>query len=244
MPLITDTITYLLITLLLLLPWVAIYVMRPQLRKKMLKTSIIGGLAGFVAEYWYFKDYWHPPTLMGKTAVSIEDFLFGFTVTGLSVTVYETFCLTKVVKQEKNRRQIFSLLFLCGVAAMVLFNQLAGINSIVVSCVCFLLFTAFMIAMRPDLLQQALLSGVLMLCVILPVYTLLFDLLNTNYWDDYWLLARTPLGLTVLGHIPVTELCWYFSWGSFAGIAHGFASGNVSAKKKIAFTGATAAQLP
>lgn len=232
-----DTITYLLIALLLLLPWLAIYIAKERLRKKMVKASVMGGLAGFVAEYWYFKDYWHPPTIMGKSVISFEDFIFGFTITGISVTIYETTFISTFAKDKKKRKKLFSIMFLCGVSAMVIFNQLLGANSIIVSCTVFMLFTTFMITLRPDLLRVAFFSGLLMIAVVLPVYTLLFDLLNTDYWDDYWLLARTPLGITVLGNIPVSELCWYFSWGSFAGIAHHFASGNAQVKRAAIFNG-------
>jgi hypothetical protein len=225
-----DTITYLLIALLLLLPWRAIYIAKTGLRKKMLKTSFMGGLAGFIAEYWYFKDYWQPPTILGTSVISFEDFMFGFAITGISVTIYETAFAATFTRHRKNRKKLFSFMFLCGIAAMVIFNQLLGANSIVVSCTVFMLFTTFIITLRPDLVRMAFFSGLLMIAVVLPVYTLLFDLLNTDYWDDYWLLAHTPLGITVLGNIPVSELCWYFSWGSFAGIAHHFASGNVQLK--------------
>jgi hypothetical protein len=226
-----DTVTYLLIGLLLILPWAAIYAARPALRKKMLKTSLMGGLAGFIAEYWYFKDYWHPPTLLGQTVVSIEDFIFGFSVTGLSAVVYEAFFGVKLQPGAKPRKKVFALLFLAGIVTMIVFTQWLGANSIVVSCIAFLAFTAIMAGLRPDLALRGLLSGLLMLLVVLPVYLLLFDLLNTDYWDQYWLLAKTRLGITVLGHIPVTELCWYFSWGCMAGVSHSFASGTIRVKK-------------
>jgi hypothetical protein len=226
-----DTITYFLIGALLLLPWAVIYFFKPALRKKMLKTSIMGGLAGFIAEYWYFKDYWHPPTLLGQTVVSFEDFLFGFTITGLSVTIYQVFFPVTTERTEKNRKKLFGIMFLCGVAAMMILNVLLKYNSIIVSCICFVCFTLLMMYIRPDLMGQAFFSGLLTLLVILPVYLLLFDLLNTGYWDKYWLLARTPLGLRVLGHIPVTELSWYFTWGCFAGTAHSFASGYVKVRQ-------------
>ncbi|MFP9099977.1 lycopene cyclase domain-containing protein [Flavobacterium sp. RHBU_24] len=225
-----DTITYLLIPALLFIPWGIIYFFKKGIRKKMLKTSIMGGLAGFIAEYWYFKDYWHPPTVLGQTTICPEDFLFGFTVTGLSVALYEFVFNIRVAKSAKKRKKMFGRLFLSGVAAMMVFSIVLHINSIVVSSGCFLVFAAIMVYIRPDLLTQALLSGLLLLCIIVPVYAILFDFINTVYWDKYWLLSKTRLGVTILGHIPVTELCWYFSWGCMAGIAHNFASGTVSVK--------------
>lgn len=225
-----DTYTYLLISLLLFVPWLTIYSYGKGLRKKMLKVSIMGGLAGFIAEYWYFKDYWHPPTLMGQSIISIEDFLFGFTIMGIAVSVYEFVFSIKKQSVYKNRRKLFGRMFLVGVLSLMLFNIVLGINSIIVSCAVFAAFTIFILFLRPDLLLQAVTSGVLTVAIVLPVYALLFNVINPAYWDSYWFLARTKLGVTVLGNIPVTELSWYFTLGSFAGAAHSFASGRGQVK--------------
>ncbi len=229
-----DTVTYLFLGLLLILPWTVIYVVKPALRKKMLKTGVMGGLMGFISEYWYFKDYWHPPTLLGQSVVSIEDFLFGFSVTGLAAIIYEATFNIKLQPGAKPRKKLFGRLFLLGIMAMMCLNVGLGINSIVVSSIVFLVCACIMAALRPDLAVQGIISGALMLVVVLPVYLLLFDLLNTDYWDQYWLLAETKMGITILGHIPLTELWWYFSWGCMAGMAHSFASGSVIVKRTSA----------
>jgi len=225
-----DTYTYLLISSFLFLPWIIIYSLKMRLRKKMLKASIMGGLAGFIAEYWYFKDYWQPPTLLGQSVISIEDFLFGFTITGIAVSIYEFMFSVKSAPRLRNRKKMFGHMFLVGILCMMVFNIIFTINSIVVSCSVFLIYTAFMVTLRPDLKVQAITSGLLTVTIVLPVYILLFNVINPNYWDSYWLLARTRLGVTVLGNIPVTELSWYFSLGCFAGTAHSFASGRSRVK--------------
>ena len=196
----------------------------------MLKVSFIGGFAGFVAEYWYFKDYWQPPTLMGKSVISIEDFLFGFTIMGIAVSIYEFLFSVKVSPVYRNRKKMFGRMFLIGIICMMLFNIQLGINSIIVSSIVFVLYTVFMLVKRPDLRVQAIASGLFTLAVVIPIYALLFNVINTTYWDSYWMLARTHLGVTVFGNIPVTELLWYFTFGCFAGIAHSFASGRAEVK--------------
>jgi len=220
-----DTYTYLLIPALFFIPWLCIYGFKKNVRKKMLKTSIMAGFAGFIAEYWYFKDYWQPETLFGNSVISIEDFLFGFTITGIAVSIYEAAFDVKTMPVYKSRKKLFGYFFLAGVLCMMVFNILLGVNSIVVSCAAFVIFTVLMTAIRPDLLRQSLLSGVLTLVVVIPVYALLFNVVSPYYWDEHWLLAKTRLGVTILGNIPVTELVWYFSWGCFCGSAHSFASG-------------------
>jgi hypothetical protein len=57
----------------------------------------------------------------------------------------------------------------------------------------------------------------------------LFNMIFIDFWDKCWLLANTKYGITIYGNIPLTEMIWYFTWGSFSGVAYNFASG----KKKI-----------
>jgi hypothetical protein len=100
-----------------------------------------------------------------------------------------------------------------------------GVNSIVVSSAAFVVSAAAMATMRRDLLRPALESGALVVAAALPLYVLLFDVVAPAYWDRYWLLPHTKLGVMVLGNIPVTEIVWYASWGALAGIAYEFTTG-------------------
>ncbi|HRA74143.1 MAG TPA: hypothetical protein PLB11_15120, partial [Flavobacterium sp.] len=78
---------YLFLGIFLFLIWTLFYALRKDLRRKLIKVSLFGGFAGFIAEYWYFKDYWHPYSIIGRKIISPEDFIFGFTITGISVVV-------------------------------------------------------------------------------------------------------------------------------------------------------------
>lgn len=102
-----DRYTYLFISLFLFIPWFIIIFKRPDLRRKVIKTSLIGGVAGLIANFWYFRDYWRPPSLFGNTVISIEDFLFGFLITGISASIYNTAFNKKYVKKHKKRKKIF-----------------------------------------------------------------------------------------------------------------------------------------
>lgn len=62
------------LAILFLVPVAVIYSVRTELRQMILRLSFVGGFMGLIAEYWYFKDYWRPPNLLGVTRVSIEDF--------------------------------------------------------------------------------------------------------------------------------------------------------------------------
>lgn len=223
---------YLFLGIFLFLIWILFYVLRKDLRRKQLKVSWLGGLAGLIAEYWYFKDYWHPYSILGRKIVSPEDFIFGFTITGISVVVYDVFFKAKDEVYVVNNKKIFGNMFLLGIGSLFLFNIFLGYNSIFVSSITFIILTLYMLSKRVDLLKEAFFSGLFVLIMMLGVYHILFNLIFLDFWDKCWLLAKTKYGITIYGNIPLTEMIWYFTWGSFSGVAYNFASG----KKKIALS--------
>ena len=220
---------YLFLGIFLFLIWTSFYALRKDLRRKLIKVSLFGGFAGFIAEYWYFKDYWHPYSIIGRKIISPEDFIFGFTITGISVVVCDIFFKTKDQDFVVNSKKIFGMMFLIGVGSLFLFNIFLGYNSIFVSSITFIILTLYMLSKRSDLLKEAFFSGLFVLIILFAVYHILFNLIFLDFWDKCWLLANTKYGITIYGNIPLTEMIWYFTWGSFSGVAYNFASG----KKKI-----------
>ena len=223
-----DRYIYMLLSLSLLSVWLVNFLfLKNVLRKIIIKISIIGGLAGIISEFWYFKDYWDPPSLLGNTKFLLEDFLFGFAFTGIAATIYKV-----VFRKEskdiiiKGRKKLFFIFFVIGIFSLLLFNNLLKINSIFVSSFTVLIFSLIIILIRRDLIFQSIMSGILSLLIIIPIYVLIFNLISPTFWDKYWLLANTTFGAKVIGNIPLTELHWYFSWGCFAGIAYDFYHGS------------------
>jgi hypothetical protein len=220
---------YLFLGIFLLLIWIVFYIIRKNLRRKLIKASLFGGLAGFIAEYWYFKDYWHPYSILGRKIISPEDFIFGFTITGISVVVYDIFFKKKDEDYVKNNKRTFGIMFLIGVISLFAFNIFLGFNSIFVSSITFIILTIYMLSKRTDLWKEGLFSGLIVLIIMFVVYHILFNIIFLDFWDKCWLLTNTRYGVTIYGNIPLTEMIWYFTWGSFSGVAYNFASG----KKKI-----------
>ena len=221
-----DRFIYLLLALFLLVPWLCIFWIRNDLRTKIWKVSLVGGLAGLLSEYWYFVDYWQPPTIVRIGRFAPEDFLFGFAITGVCACVYDLVTRTRDAPTSlPSRKKAVAVMFLCGIVLLAIGTNLFHINSILVSSSAFLLFAAIVVCMRRGLLIPCVLSGTAGITMILPVYALLFNVLAPHYWDTYWLLSGSPLDVRILGNIPGTEMLWYFSWGCLAGVLHPFARG-------------------
>lgn len=224
-----ETSAYLLLSLWLLLVWTVCFRLRPDLRRRMWKASIPGALAGALAEVWYFTDYWRPPTVFGVGVIGPEDFLVGFAVTGVAVAAYDVVFGTKNVPAFPQRKGGFWLLFLAGLAMLLIGSNVLGMNSCMVSEAAFVLLALIIVVLRPDLLRVSLLSGALTALAALPAYLVLFGWLLPDYWDTYWIIDSPFWRSLVIWHIPLTEILWYFTWGCLAGVLQSFVGGTAKA---------------
>jgi len=205
--------------------WIAIFFARKDLRRKIVQASILGGILLMVIEpFWALKDYWHPPYILGKDGFFVEDFIFGFLMGGIGISIYDVVFSKRNEKTEPRRAKISIFLMIASILSMPVFCNGLGINSIFVSSFYALIISAIIVYIRRDLLIPSIISGLLMLALIIPTYAFLFNVISTDYWDKYWFLANTKYDVRILGHIPLTELLWYFSWGCVAG-AYEFATG-------------------
>ena len=200
--------------------------MRQELLSKVLKVGSLAGLLGIFSEYFYYKDYWHPPGIFGPTTIALEDFVLAFAITALSFITYVWIFSHKFSKPiYPVRYRLYLLFFVAGLSVMFLFNSYLGFNSVLVSSAVFVLFSVVMMLQRRDLIRVSLYSVGVIILYIIGVYIILFDVLSPQFWDRYWLLANTKLGITILGNIPLTEIIWYISWILFASISYPYVSG-------------------
>ncbi|REJ65210.1 MAG: hypothetical protein DWQ31_18890 [Planctomycetota bacterium] len=217
---------YLLLGVALLVVWVAFYVLRPDMHLKLWRTSVVGAVAGPLAEFWYFDDYWRPPMLLDLHFFSLEDALVGFCIAGIAALVYDVVFCTQLTGGVPRYRNTFAWFFVVGMIGLTITSRTFEVNSMLASSVAFFGFAAIMIALRPELLSVSLLSGFLTVAVLLPIYFVLFDVAAPDYWPSHNKLSGTLVDLTLPGSsIPVLEPAWYFTWGMLAGIAYEFAGG-------------------
>lgn len=234
---IPDKYIYFLFGVALLAVWTALYVLRPDMRVKLMRTSLAGVFAGPLAEFWYFQDYWRPPMFLVLGQITIEDCLVGFCITGIAATIYDVVFRTKLEHGARRYKRTFIAFFIVGLVLLTLFSRVFTFNSMLVSCIGFLAFAIVIVALRPELWRVSIWSGLLTLAVVLPIYVVLFDFVAPDYWSSY----STAVGFTLPGSsIPILEVAWYFSWGVLAGIGYEFAGG----RYKVPYAKAAHASAP
>ena len=65
---------YLILSGLYVTAWTVVLI-KSAFKRGMIKVRAVGGLMGVLAEVWYFRDYWRPPTLFGQSIPGIEDYI-------------------------------------------------------------------------------------------------------------------------------------------------------------------------
>ncbi len=208
----------------LLFVWLVIFLFDKERRAQQLVISLVLGLISPISELIYIPDYWHPVTIwafhVGKSYISLEDFLFGFAFIGIMSAV------PGLIIPEYSKRHPVSwaaMAKIVVVGAVILFLStllwFAGLNSIYASSVAVLIVTGTFLVkdQRRDLLTLAAVGAFGMLALMFFLYWV-GSLLASNFEEmlrAVWTLYGTPLGIRFLG-LPVTELIFAFSFGSIS----------------------------
>ena len=203
--------SYLGYSLIFLLVWGIFYILRPDLRRRMLLFSLIITPLGPLSEFWFLRDYWKRPTIMG-TPISIEDAIFAFAIGGIAYSIYKVFFKMEVaeVPDSPRRGSLVVAFFLIILLPLLLLTDLFGINSIFSSTLSLLLIAILIWILRPDLLKPSIVSGILVMVLFFLVYKGMQVLFPAAI--EYWCMGCNPTGLRISG-INIEELLWDFSWG-------------------------------
>ncbi len=225
-----DRYIYLLLDLYLLVLVGIIAWKRKDLRLLIIKSGIAGGILGLLSEFWYFKDYWTPPSSLGIAVYSPEDFFFGFAIAALAATLYPFLFRKSLERMGENHKIFVILVSLIGAILFFFGTQILTLNSVFVSELLFLLFALAIIRQRTELFIPSIVSGLSLLILIIPIYTILFHYVSPHYVSEYFIVSRSSQTL-LIGGVPSVEWFWYFCWGCFASIGYEFYSG----KRLVAF---------
>lgn len=216
--------SYLVADLFLLSVWLILLWKRKNLRKEMLTISSIFGLLAPFLETVYILDWWHPITIT-NTSIGFEDFLFGFTVAGISSAIYEE-VFKKRIKLRKLRkpiqkRQNLGFILILAFLAVLFFGSFyfLGVNSFYTSSIAFSVGIILILMKRPDLILDSLVSGILVVLIALFGFAL-SELITPGFVKALWF-SRIFSGILVL-NAPIEDLVWFFLCGMFIGPLYEF----------------------
>ncbi|WP_373398697.1 lycopene cyclase domain-containing protein [Algoriphagus halophilus] len=220
-----DKYAYLCLALMYMIAWVIVYLKNPW-KKGMIKVGAVGGLMGIVAEVWYFRDYWRPPTLFGEGIVGIEDYIIGFALFGVGGYIHSSFTKKEIdySRQTKAKNREFFYMFLIACASLTVFSIGFGIHSGYVTFLTFFILSIYIWIQRPDLIELSLISAFATLGITLLIYYINFNVLFPHFWDTYGMLDAPILGVKVF-NIPLSEMLWHFSWAMLCSMFRGYRNG-------------------
>ena len=203
--------SYLGYSLIFLLVWAVFYILRPDLRRRMLIFSLIIMPLGPLSEVWFLKDYWRRPTITGYP-ISIEDAIFSFAIGGIAYGIYKVFFSMSVAEGHDLPRRGWLVIAFLIIIILPLFilTDLLHINSIFSSTFSLFLIAVLTWILRPDLLKPSIVSGILVVILFFLVYKGMQVIFPSAI--EYWCMGCNPTGLRISG-INIEELLWDFSWG-------------------------------
>jgi hypothetical protein len=208
-----DTYVYLMMGVGFLLPVVVITTLRPDLLKLILKVGVLGGITGLIVEYWYFRDYWRPPSLFGIAVPSVEDFIVGFSLAAIASTFFLVINKQKQPIGEGKFLRRFVPLAVTALVGMFILIDIIGINSGISTYVVLSGFAVFILIQKPFLWKKSLITASFLIVLSLGVYAVLFGVLEPNYIDTYFLVIQHAWNPTLFGFFPLSELLWYATCG-------------------------------
>jgi len=205
-----------LFSLLFLLLWAVIFLLKSSLRKEMLWGSILTAPFG-LTEPLFVPEYWNPPSLFNlaaKTGFDIESIIFCFSIGGIGVILYEFFFKVKhkkISKHEKhNRKHKFHLFVLISPIIAFLILSLIKLNPIYSASIAMFIGGITTLYCRADLKKKIVVGGLLFL----GLYFLFFLIFNITYPEivlEIWNLKAIS-GILIL-RIPLEELMFAFTFG-------------------------------
>lgn len=188
----------------------------------MLVMSILAAPLGPLSEIWYLRDYWKPELLGGWT-IGFEDVWFAFSAGGIGSVIYEEIVGKRTIKRHLRKHNwLLGLFAIVTLVILIILNNVLGINSIYASLIAFLVPAVIIIAIRKDLIKDALLSGVFLTLLAFICYQFLIFLFP-GIIQRWWMLHNIS-GILV-ARVPLEELLWFFSWGMLAGPLYEFIMG-------------------
>ena len=204
---------YFISVLFLFIPWLLFFLLRPDLRRKMISLSVKGSIAGPISQFWYLTDYWIPFKIFTLEELIIDLLFaaFAFSLTGI---IYNIFFKMKSIPMKKVPRTHFYKCLLIAIiiliGCLVIFTNILGINSIYSSAIGFLILTSIIWFERRDLIKVSIIGSIILTIITFIGYRMIL-IIWPNFIHEFWLLENIS-GLLIFD-IPIEEFIWFSTWG-------------------------------
>ena len=205
-------------SLILLGIWLAIWIVKPSLRKEMMRVSLLTAPFG-LTEPLFVPEYWNPPSLFNlaaKSGFDIESLIFSFAIGGIGAVLYETFA--KVEHTKMSHREMASpkhrfhvLALLSPVIAFIPLYFLTPLNPIYSASIAMAIGGIAVMLCRPDLISKIVLGSLLFLGLYF-VFFLTFNLVYPGTVEQVWNLEAVS-GILIVG-VPLEELMFALTFGA------------------------------
>ena len=199
--------------------WLALFILRKDTRKVMLFISIPLGILGLFFNIIYIKDWWMPLTVTG-TIPAIEDFLYGFTIGGISAVIYEEIFKKKIIIKRESKRikrkEIFNF-WKAGIASIITFYIIyyfLKINTFYISAIIFIIIILTICIKRKDLIPHAIGSGICLLIVAFIVHSIT-NIITPGWIEAFWYFDIVPK--LIILNVPLEDILFYFLFGAAVG---------------------------
>lgn len=209
--------------------WLFLFFYRRDCRREMLWASVCIGALTVLFAPPFLKDYWRPEYLHmtwapGWPLGGVEDFLYGFFVGGITNVIYEA-AFGKHLARRRDRRHdwmLFLVPFFIIFLSIFTTPYYLPINSLYATVIGALLLSGLMIYFRPDLLIDAVISGILFGALTMLGF-IIFLFFFPGIIGQWWQLQNLS-GILIQG-IPFEELLFAFAFGAVAGPFYEFFMG-------------------
>lgn len=206
-------------SLIILVLWTIIYLLKKDFRKIMLPVSLATMLFGFT-EPLFVPGYWSPPTLFDlaqKSGFDIESFIFSFSIGGIGAILYRMVFpvleLRMNMEEKNNRRhRLHTYILMVPVFVFLLLSITTPLNHIY--CGIIALFTGALVTLycRPDLKGKIWIGGLLFMLLYFFYFGSIL-LFFPGYVKAHW---NLPALTTVLVFgIPLEEFFFAFTFGMY-----------------------------
>ncbi|MCH7605328.1 hypothetical protein IID24_05065 [Patescibacteria group bacterium] len=214
---------YLVGSLVFFLIWLAVFIVRRDLRKEILWASFLAMPFG-LSEIFFVPEYWNPPSLFNlidKIGFGIESLLYTFSIGGLAAVSFEFVRgrkLQKIVADRKLHIVPYIINILIYLGLELVFPE----QSIYNASVSLLIGAGIIGYLRRDLIRQIIFSGFFFSFAYFVLFSI-FNVLFPDFVKDVYSLDNF-IGFSIIG-VPIEEIIFAFSIGAFWSTLYEFMRG-------------------